>query len=160
MIIMQKKQKKLVQAQLDETLKQFSTLAGVNRPLKGWIRAIRDALGMNNRQLAQRLGVGNSRIPRIEQDEITGGLTLKTMNRVADELDCIFVYGFVPRTSLRETIRNQAESLAKKRFKKLMHTMELEDQGLSSNENKKVLDSLVEEIINSSSATLWEDIDR
>ena len=115
---------------------------------------------MNNRQLAQRLGVSNSRIPRIEQDEITGGLTLKTMNRVADELDCIFVYGFVPRTSLRETIRNQAESLAKKRFKKLMHTMELEDQGLSSNENKKVLDSLVEEIINSSSATLWEDIDR
>ena len=157
---MQKKQKKLVQEQLDETLKQFSSLAAVNRPLKGWIRAIRDALGMNNRQLAQRLGVSNSRIPRIEQDEITGGLTLKTMNRVADELDCIFVYGFVPRTSLRETIRNQAESLAKKRFKKLMHTMELEDQGLSSNENKKVLDSLVEEIINSSSATLWEDIDR
>jgi len=158
--MMQKKQKKLVQEQLDETLKQFSSLAAVNRPLKGWIRAIRDALGMNNRQLAQRLGVSNSRIPRIEQDEITGGLTLKTMNRVADELDCIFVYGFVPRTSLRETIRNQAESLAKKRFKKLMHTMELEDQGLSSNENKKVLDSLVEEIINSSSATLWEDIDR
>ena len=158
--MMQNKQKQLVQEQLDETLKQFSSLAAVTRPLKGWIRAIRDALGMNNRQLAQRLGVSNSRIPRIEQDEITGGLTLKTMNRVADELDCIFVYGFVPRTSLRETIRNQAESLAKKRFKKLMHTMELEDQGLSSNENKKVLDSLVEEIINSSSATLWEDIDR
>ena len=158
--MMQNKQKQLVQEQLDETLKQFSSLAAVTRPLKGWIRAIRDALGMNNRQLAQRLGVSNSRIPRIEQDEITGGLTLKTMNRVADELDCIFVYGFVPRTSLRETIRNQAESLAKKRFKKLMHTMELEDQGLSSNENKKVLDTLVEEIINSSSATLWEDIDR
>ncbi len=160
MIYMKMKQKKLVQEQLDETLKQFSTLAAVNRPLKGWIRAIRDALGMNNRQLAQRLGVSNSRIPRIEKDEITGGLTLKTMNRVADELDCIFVYGFVPRTSLQETIRNQAVSVAKKRMKKLMHTMELEDQGLSSNENKKVLDSLVEEIINSSSAMLWENIDQ
>ncbi len=159
MVIMQNRQKKLVQEQLDETLKRFSSLTAVNRPLKGWIRAIRDALGMNNRQLAQRLGVSNSRIPRIEQDEISGGLTLKTMNRVADELDCIFVYGFVPRTSLQETIRNQAVSVAKKRMKKLMHTMELEDQGLSSAENKKVLDNLVEEVINSSSATLWEDTD-
>jgi predicted DNA-binding mobile mystery protein A len=160
MVIMRPKQKKLIQEQLDETLKQFSKLTMVSRPLKGWIRAIRDALGMNNRQLAQRLGVSNSRIPRIEQDEITGSLTLKTMHRVADELDCIFVYGFVPRTSLKETIRNQAVSVAKKRMQKLMHTMELEDQGLSSEENKKVLDNLVEEIINSSSSTLWEDIDQ
>jgi hypothetical protein len=82
--------------------------------------------------------------------------------KVPDELDCIFVYGFVPRTSLQETIRNQAVSVAKKRMKKLMHNMELEDQGLSSrsNENKKVLDGLAEEVINSSSATLWGNIDR
>jgi len=160
MVIMKNMQKKMIQEQLDETLKQFSTLSLVNRPLKGWIRAIRDALGMNIRQFAERLGVSNSRIPRIEKDEITGSLTLKTMNRVADELDCIFVYGFVPRTSLKDTIRKQAESVAERRMKKLIHTMELENQGLSVKENKKVFENLVEEIINSSSTSLWENINR
>ena len=156
MVIMQKKQKQLIQEQLDATLKQFSKLASVNRPLKGWIRAIRDALGMNIRQFADRFGVSKSRIYRLEQDEITGSLTLKTMNRAADELDCIFVYGFVPRTSLKDTIRKQAKSLAGKRMQKLIQTMELEDQGLSSKENKKVFENIVEEIINSSPKSLWE----
>lgn len=41
-------------------------------PVKGWIRAIREALGMSGRQLAQRLKVSQPRIPRLEQDELTG----------------------------------------------------------------------------------------
>ena len=152
---MRKKQKKIIREQLDETLSRFSTIASVNRPMKGWIRAIRDALGMNMRQLADRLGVTKSRIPRIEQDEITGSLTLKTMNRVADKLDCVFVYGFVPRTSLDDTVRKQASIISQKRMNRLMHTMNLEAQGLSSKNAKKAFNNMVEEIIDSPSI-LWE----
>jgi len=152
---MRKKQKKIIREQLDETLSRFSTIASVNRPMKGWIRAIRDALGMNMRQFADRLGVTKSRIPRIEQDEITGSLTLKTMNRVADKLDCVFVYGFVPRTSLDDTVRKQASIISQKRMNRLMHTMNLEAQGLSSKNAKKAFNNMVEEIIDSPSI-LWE----
>ena len=152
---MQKKQKKIIREQLDDTLSRFSSIAPLNRPMKGWIRAIRDALGMSMRQLADRLGVSKSRIPRIEQDEITGSLTLKTMNRVADELDCIFVYGFVPRTSLDDTVRKQALIVTQRRMNRLMHTMNLEDQGLSSKNTKKAFNNMVEEIIDSPSM-LWE----
>ena len=152
---MRKKQKKIIREQLDDTLSRFSTIASVNRPMKGWIRAIRDVLGMNMRQFADRLGVSKSRIPRIEQDEITGSLTLKTMNRVADKLDCVFVYGFVPRTSLDDTVRKQAAIIAQKRMNRLMHTMSLEAQGLSSNNVKKAFNNMVEEIIDSPSM-LWE----
>lgn len=156
MVDMKKKQKKIIREQLDDTLKRFSSIASVNRPMRGWIRAIRDALGMNMRQFANRLGVSKSRIPRIEQDEITGSLTLKTMNRVAETLDCVFVYGFVPRTSLDETVKKQASIAAKKRMSRLMHTMNLEAQGLSSKNAKKAFNNMVDEIIDSQSM-LWED---
>jgi predicted DNA-binding mobile mystery protein A len=152
---MQNKQTKIIREQLDDTLSRFSSMALVNRPMRGWIRAIRDALGMNMRQFADRLGVSKSRIPRIEHDEITGSLTLKTMNRVADELDCVFVYGFVPRTSLDDTVRKQATIVAQRRMNRLMHTMNLEDQGLSSKNTKKAFNNMIEETIDSPSM-LWE----
>lgn len=155
MTAMQKKQNKIIREQLDDTLSHFSSIVSVNRPVKGWIRAIRDALGMNMRQFANRLGVSKSRIPRIEQDEITGSLTLKTMNRVADTLDCVFVYGFVPRTSLNDTVRKQALVVTQKRMNRLMHTMRLEAQGLSSKNTKKAFKNMVEETIDSPSI-LWE----
>ena len=151
-----KKQKKIFREQLDDTLNRFSSIASVNRPIKGWIRAVRDALGMNMRQFAHRLGVSKSRIPRIEQDEITGSLTLKTMNRVADKLDCVFVYGFVPRTSLDNTVRKQASIVAQRRMNRLMHTMDLEAQGLLSQNAKKAFNNMVDEIIDTPSM-LWEE---
>ncbi len=152
---MRNRQKKIMRDQLDDTLSRFSNIASINRPVKGWVRAIRDALGMNMRQFAARLGVSKSRIPRIEQDEITGGLTLKTMNRVADKLDCVFVYGFAPRTSLNDTVRKQAAAVVQKRMNRLMHTMKLEDQGLSSQNAKRAFNNMVEEMIDSSTL-LWE----
>jgi len=152
---MRKKQKKIIREQLDDTLSRFSSIASVNRPMKGWIRAIRDALGMNMRQFADRLGVSKSRIPRIEQDEITGSLTLKTMNRVADTLDCVFVYGFVPRISLDDTVKKQASIVVERRMNRLMHTMNLEAQGLSSKNAKKAFNNMVVEIIDSPSV-LWQ----
>ncbi len=151
-----KKQKKIFREQLDDTLNRFSGIVLINRPMKGWIRAVRDALGMNMRQFAYRLGVSKSRIPRIEQDEITGSLTLKTMNRVADKLDCVFVYGFVPRTSLENTVREQASIVAKRRMNRLLHTMNLEAQGLSSQDAKKTFNNMVDEIIDMPSI-LWEE---
>ncbi len=147
--------KKLIREQLNETLGRFSPLAATNRPAKGWIRAIRDALGMNMRQFAARLGVSKSRVHRIEQDEISKSLTLKTMDRVAQELDCVFVYGFVPRTSLNDTVKKQAASIAQKRMDRLMHTMNLEAQGLSSDRAKIAFENMVEEIMGSPSQ-VWE----
>ncbi len=80
---MKQNQKKLIREQLDTTLKRFSELKGIHPPRKVWIRAIRDALNTNTRKLGERLGVNKSRITRIEQDELSGSVTIKTMKRVA-----------------------------------------------------------------------------
>ena len=54
---MRGKQKKLAREQLDETMKSFGPLKAISAPGKGWIRAIRDMLGMTGVQLAKRLNV-------------------------------------------------------------------------------------------------------
>ncbi|MDA3787611.1 MAG: mobile mystery protein A [Desulfobacula sp.] len=146
---------KRVREQLDETLQVFTKTANVARPIRGWIRAIRDALGMNMRQLADRLGVGQPRIVKIEHDELSGALTIKTLEKIADKLDCVFVYGFVPRTTLENTVRNQAACIARERMNKISHHMYLEAQELTNHHSKAAFESMVEEILESPSK-LWD----
>jgi len=76
---MKGKQKKLAREQLDETMKGFESLKAMSAPRKGWIRAIRDTVGMTGGQLAKRLKVNQQRVARIEQDEVLGKVTLNTM---------------------------------------------------------------------------------
>ena len=153
---MKRDHKKLIREQLDTTLRRFSALKTVNPPRKGWIRAIRDALGISTRQLGDRLGVSKSRITRIEQDEVRGNLTLKTIRRMADALDCVFVYGFVPRKTLEDTLRGQAIQVAGKRMSRVAHTMALEDQALTKDEQKKAFEAVVDELVRTLPKSLWE----
>ena len=155
---MKAKHKKLVREQLDATLKRFEPLKTlVPPPGKGWIRAIRDALGMTGEQLAIRLDTNKQRIARIEQDEKLGKVTIKTLRSVAEAMDCIFVYGFVPRDSLEQTVRNQAGLIAKKRTARSNQMMRLEKQELSEKEKEKALISLIEDIMNELPKSLWDE---
>jgi predicted DNA-binding mobile mystery protein A len=151
---MKHRQLKRVREQLDETLRIFAKTASVDRPIRGWIRAIRNALGMNMRQLADRLGVSQSRISKIEQDELSGALTIKTLEKIADQLDCVFVYGFAPRTSLEKTVRKQAACVAQERLNKISHHMYLEAQELTNHHAKAAFENTVEEVLESPSK-LW-----
>jgi len=148
---------KLIREQLDTTLKHFSSLVAVSRPHKGWIRAVRDALGMNGRQFAKKLGVNPSRVTEMEQGEISGSLTLRSMHKAAEALDCVFVYGLVPRDSLESIVREQVVQVASRRFKRSSHTMALEDQELSVMEKKKALKELEDELLRTMPKYLWDE---
>ena len=76
---------------LDKRFASLRPLAKNARPPKGWLRAIRDALGMTTAQLARRLGVSQPRIIELEQSEISGGVTLNTLQRAAEALGCRLV---------------------------------------------------------------------
>ncbi len=154
---MNTKQLKLARQQLDATLKRFKPIAELAPPPKGWVRAIRDALGMTGKQLAGRLNVNQQRIARIEQDEKLGKVTIETLRNVAEAMDCIFVYGFVPRSSLEQTARNRAAAVATKRMARSNQTMMLEKQELSKAEKERAFKSLVEDITSSMPKSLWDD---
>jgi len=74
-----------------------STLKHIRRPERGWIRTIRDALGINGSQLARKLGVSKQRISALEKAEIGGGASLNSIRQAAEALDCDLVYALVPR---------------------------------------------------------------
>ncbi len=48
---------------------------------KGWMRVIREVLGMTTRQFGARMGIGASRIPVIEKAEVTDATTLRILRQ-------------------------------------------------------------------------------
>jgi predicted DNA-binding mobile mystery protein A len=154
---MQSKHRRIMREQLDKTFEKLSSVRGVQPPVKGWLRSIREALGMSGKQLGERIGVSQPRVVQIEKDELSGALTLKTMRQVAEAMDCMFVYALVPRTSLEETMRDQAKKVAEQRLSRTSHTMLLEDQLVSNDERKKMLDAKVEDLIRELPKDFWSD---
>ncbi len=150
-------QKRLITEQLEKSLDRMFCMRSVQRPPKGWLRAIREALGMSGKQFAGRLGVSPPRINRLEKNEINDSATIRTMRQAAEALDCIFVYGIIPKDSLKGSIQKRAESLARKRLARVSHSMLLEQQQLSDDEQRQVFEREVEELIRNMAKELWED---
>jgi predicted DNA-binding mobile mystery protein A len=115
---------------LDARFAALRPLLRAQRPPKGWLRAVRDALGMTTKQFAGRLGVSQPRIVELEQSEVSGRVTLNTLQRAAEALGCRFVYALIPDKPLAETVRERAEFIARQRQAGVEQTMRLEDQSV------------------------------
>jgi predicted DNA-binding mobile mystery protein A len=154
---MKPKHVKLAREQLDATLGRLESLKKLVPPGKGWIRAIRDAIGMTGEQLAKRLNINKQRVSRIEHDEKLGKVKIETLRNVADAMDCVFVHAFVPRKSLEQMVRDQAEVIAKKRMARSNQMMRLEKQELSETEKVKTMQTLIDEIVETMPKSLWDE---
>ncbi|MCU5773705.1 mobile mystery protein A [Erwiniaceae bacterium BAC15a-03b] len=106
--------KELKIKQLDRSLSDMTSSRKAKRPKKGWINLIRTTLGMSARALGDRTGLSQSRIALIEKGEIDGTITLNTLEKVADGLECELVYYLVPKQekSLEKLREEQAEKKA------------------------------------------------
>lgn len=124
-------------------------------PHKGWIRAIRDALGMSGRELAVRMGVTQSTIPDIERSEQRGTIRLETLRRAADALDCDLVYFLRPRAGLDELVASQARRKAIHHLNWAAHHSRLEDQSVTGEDTDAQLDDLVAHFVDRRG--LWTD---
>lgn len=124
-------------------------------PPRGWVRAIRDALGMTTRELAARAGVSAPRITQIEHAEVEGALTLATLERVAQALGCRLEYVLVPQRPLQEMVRSQAQHKAAQMLAEVDHTMSLEQQRTDDEARRRTLERLTDDAI--SRRGLWSD---
>ncbi|KJY13704.1 DNA-binding protein [Coxiella burnetii] len=125
-------------------------------PKQGWVRTLRKALGLTIKQLAKRLSVDPSRAVKIETSEVKGAVTLRTLQSVAEALNCTFVYSFVPKTSLEDTVRNQARKVAKAQMERTAHTMELENQAIEKKWFEEQVEDLTDELLRKSWKHFWE----
>lgn len=90
-----------------------------------WIKTLREAFGMTARQLAGRIGVSQSRVAYMEQNE--ENLKISTLKKVAQSMNCTFVPLFIPNESLESMVRKQAKSKAKKMLASVNQNMALEN---------------------------------
>lgn len=153
---MVKKYQKTALEQLDTTLARFAPLRDTLPPKKGWIRAIRDALGMSGRQLGQRMGVSKMWIADMERLEASGTTSLKTLRRAAEAMDCTLVYALVPKTSLKETLLKQARHKVRQDMARASHTMALEDQALTGDEAAKATETAAASLLYKLPKTFWD----
>lgn len=150
--------KKLKQKQADRFLEHFTQLKQLPMPRQGWVKYIRNALGMTTEQLARRLKVSRRRVVTIEQAEVNHATTLKTLKHVAAAMDCELVYAIVPRSNLKQTLENQARKFVKKHLKEIDHHMALELQTVS---DKRAIESQIEDLVqhylSKSIKVIWDD---
>ena len=152
---MNKTQAALARKQLERRLAPVRDMTLVAPP-RGWIRAIRESLGMTARQLAARMGVAPSRIPVIERAEVSGATTLRTLRQAAAAMNCTFVYAFVPIEPLDDILRERALHKARNDLSRLDHTMRLENQALLPSDLAAEERHAVDSILSGSLRGLWD----
>jgi predicted DNA-binding mobile mystery protein A len=147
--------KKLIREQLDGKLDKLRPFSFINLE-SGWIKAIREALGMSTAQLGKKVGIDQSRISRLENAEIENNLKLSSLKKIAEGLNMKFVYGFLPNDTLENIMYEQAKKIALERMKNVNHTMKLEGQELSDEQKKKTLEDLIQKILIEEPKDFWD----
>ncbi len=112
---------------------------------------------MTTAQLARRLGVSQPRAVNLEKAERPGSITLGSLERAAEALDCWLVYALVPRKPLEELAEERARLLANRRLQSIHHSMALEAQSLDEADEEEQIRQLAKRLLEKSGSALWED---
>ncbi len=126
---MRKELRERARQRLDERLLPLKPVDRFEAPPRGWIRAVRDALGMTGMQLARRLRISPQSVDALEKSEKNGAIKIETLRRAAAALDCTLVYALVPNASLEGAVQDRARKMAMRDLGRVAHTMKLEAQG-------------------------------
>ena len=141
--------------QLDKTLSLWRSLPR-SRPSGGWLRAVRQALGMTTRQLAKAVGVTQAAVVDAERSEAKGDITLTTLQRYAAALGCELTYALVPNRPLQEVVEERAERIAHDEVSRVKHSMALEDQSTGREHLEREIAELRRKLMEGKRSRLWQ----
>jgi predicted DNA-binding mobile mystery protein A len=139
---------------LDVRFREIGPIDRFRPPVRGWIRAIREALGMSSAQLAKRMGVKQPTLVALEQSEVKGTIQLATLRRAAAAMNCTLVYALVPNDSLETIVRQRARKVARQRLRSVEHSMLLEKQSVSASDFESRIDDLARDL---KPRAVWEE---
>ena len=125
------------------------------RPPEGWVRTVRKGLGMSGAQLARRLGVTRAFVSQTEKNELTGSVTVKTLQQMAEAMGCRFVYAIVPEGATAELVVARAREKARSLVEQAGRHMALEAQALSDEQMHYEIEQLQRQILADLPADLW-----
>jgi predicted DNA-binding mobile mystery protein A len=132
---------------LDERLARLRDADVSTRPAKGWVKAIREALGMSGKQLAERLKIAPQNVDLLEKSEEADTIQLKTLRRAAAAMDCTLVYALVPNSSLEAMVKARATELALRDLGRVAHTMKLEAQQVDDQDLQERIEAYIRDTL-------------
>jgi len=111
---MQGDEREKLRRELDEALLPFR-LARRRRGFKeGWLRSIRQAVGVPVDEVARRLGVCRWEVYRLEESEKNSRIMLATLSRAAKGLGCELVYALIPKEGALEDLAAEERAASKR----------------------------------------------
>lgn len=141
--------------QLDDRLSKVREVGAIDPPSDGWIRTLRQALGMTSEQLATRMGVTRQAVLQLEGAEQNRTATWTSMRRAADAMDCDVVYAFVPRGSLSQVLMRQGRKQAERHIGRVSHSMRLDSHVVGPAEHERQVEELASQLALERSRALW-----
>jgi predicted DNA-binding mobile mystery protein A len=111
-------------------------------------------------QFARRLKIKPPSVSDLERGEMEGTITLNSLRRAADALDCTLVYALVPSTTLTAAVQEQARHKAREARSSVSHSMALEAQGIDPLEAERQENELMQRLLIEWPRNLWDDDDR
>ena len=143
--------------QLNGKMLAYASLQKVAPPPTGWIKAIRNAIGMSMLQLGNRLSITKQSVQDMERREKDGSITIKALREAARVLDMQLIYGFVPNDgSLELLIERKAKELATQIVMRTNNTMKLEDQENTKQRIEKAIQERTTIIKTEMPKALWD----
>lgn len=112
----------------------------------GWIKYTRSVFGMTLKDLAKLAGLTLPTIAQAERREAEGKVTIETLKKLAEAMECDFVYAFVPKKDITKLIHDKASEKAKRTLLNADTHMSLEDQRVTE-ELKLRIENLTEKLI-------------
>lgn len=152
---MDKRMRALQLRQTDQSLQQWRDADLSPRPAAGWGQAIRDALGMSATALGRRLGMTGNGVRKLEAAEAQQVITLASLRKLANALDCELVYAMVPRKSLAGQLQDRALAVAGEQLRSVSHSMALEDQAVKGQPQLDQRELLAQELLDGPRRALW-----
>jgi predicted DNA-binding mobile mystery protein A len=135
-----------------------ASVASLKTPPEGWLRTVRNALGMSGAQVANKMGVTRSRVTQAEHAELTGGVTLKSMQATAEAMGCRFVYAVIPVSGrIEDIITAQAHKKALAIVGTASKHMALENQKLPDDKIAREVERITREIASEMPPDFWVD---
>ena len=148
----------LLQRQLDKQILSLRPLLFLERPNSGWLKTIRNALGMTQQQVSKKLGKTKQAVDQLEKSEQDFTITLHSLQNAAQALNCRVVYALIPEKPLEDMVEHQIYKKAQGIINAVGHTMQLENQETSDEELELQLKAMVEDIKRRQNISfIWEE---
>jgi predicted DNA-binding mobile mystery protein A len=98
---------------------------------------MRHALGITLKDLSNLLSITPANVAQAEKREIEGKVSISTLRKMAEAMECELVYSFVPKKEIRMLIHDKAFDKALKTLRHADLHMKLENQKVTVDENER-----------------------